>query len=146
MSVHKAVIHAFNCAYIMSWMHLRSLESAEEPRVALGCDSSNSYASFMLSKLHKTMYANTNQFLNIMDGSVSERSSVEVGRLYKSVNSLGYVKIPVKSNNEIFRKLRINKKRLHFGERSFRALFSPSDYLLQASTIPDSFRVSCIDA
>ena len=32
-------------------MHLGSLESAQEARVALGCASSNSYASFVLSKL-----------------------------------------------------------------------------------------------
>ena len=32
-------------------MHLGSLKSTQEARVALGCTSSNSYASFVLSKL-----------------------------------------------------------------------------------------------
>ena len=32
-------------------MHLGSLESTQEARVALGCTSSYSYASFVLSKL-----------------------------------------------------------------------------------------------
>ena len=31
--------------------HLGSLESTEKARIALGCASSNSYASFVLSKL-----------------------------------------------------------------------------------------------
>ena len=51
-------------------MHLGSLESTQEARVALGCASSNSYASFVLSKLpacnHNSIYACTlsmNQFL-----------------------------------------------------------------------------------
>ena len=43
------------------WMHLGSLESTQEARVALDCGSSNSYASFVLSKLptciHNSIYA-----------------------------------------------------------------------------------------
>ena len=49
--VVKELIHAFSCAYIELWMHAGSLESTQEARVALGCASSNSYASFVLSKL-----------------------------------------------------------------------------------------------
>ena len=53
--------HAFSCAYIELWMHLGSLESTQEARVALGCASSNSYASFVLSKvpacIHNSIYA-----------------------------------------------------------------------------------------
>ena len=30
------MIHAFSCAYIELWMHLGSLESTQEARVALG--------------------------------------------------------------------------------------------------------------
>ena len=45
--VIKEFAHAFSCAYIKLWMHLGSLESTQEDRVALG----NSYASFVLSKL-----------------------------------------------------------------------------------------------
>ena len=43
--------NAFSCVYIELWMHLGSLESTQEARVALGCASNNSYASFTLSKL-----------------------------------------------------------------------------------------------
>ena len=35
--------------------HLGSLESTQEARLALGCASSNSYASFVLSKLPKCL-------------------------------------------------------------------------------------------
>ena len=49
--VIKELVHAFSCAYIELWMHLGSLESTQEARVALGYASSNSYASFVLSKL-----------------------------------------------------------------------------------------------
>ena len=49
--VIKEFAHAFSCAYIELWMHLRSLESTQEARVALSCVSSNSYASLLLSKL-----------------------------------------------------------------------------------------------
>ena len=42
-------------------MHLGSLESTQEARVALGCASSYSYASFVLSKvpacIHNSIYA-----------------------------------------------------------------------------------------
>ena len=59
--VIKQFAHAFSCAYIELWMHLRSLESAQEARVALGCAFSYSYASFVLSKLpasiHNSIYA-----------------------------------------------------------------------------------------
>ena len=59
--VIKELVHAFSCAYIELWMHLRSLESTQEVRVTLGCASSNSYASFVLSKLpaciHNSIYA-----------------------------------------------------------------------------------------
>ena len=55
------LVHAFSCAYIELWMHLGSLESTQEARVALGCASNNSYASFVLSKLpaciHNSIYA-----------------------------------------------------------------------------------------
>ena len=35
-SVIKEFVHAFSCAYIELWMHLGSLESTQEARVALG--------------------------------------------------------------------------------------------------------------
>ena len=58
--VIKELVHAFSCAYIELWMHLGSLESTQEARVALGCTSSNSYASFVLAKLpaciHNSIY------------------------------------------------------------------------------------------
>ena len=38
--VIKELAHAFSCAYIELWMHLGSLESTQEARVALGCASS----------------------------------------------------------------------------------------------------------
>ena len=50
-SVIEELAHAFRCAYIELWMHLRSLESTHKARVALGCASSYSYAFFVLSKL-----------------------------------------------------------------------------------------------
>ena len=34
--VIKEFAHAFNCTYIELWMHLGSLESTQEARVALG--------------------------------------------------------------------------------------------------------------
>ena len=34
--VIKEFAHSFNCAYIELWMHLGSLESTQEARVALG--------------------------------------------------------------------------------------------------------------
>ena len=59
--VIKQLVHAFSCTYIELWMHLGSLDSTQEARVALGCASSNSYASLVLSKLpaciHNSMYA-----------------------------------------------------------------------------------------
>ena len=64
--VIKELVHAFSSAYIelwifILWMHLGSLESIQEARVALGCVSSNSYASFVFSKLpkciHNSIYA-----------------------------------------------------------------------------------------
>ena len=61
MHVIKESVHAFSCAYIELWMHLGSLQSTEEARFALGCASSNSYVSFVLSKLpaciHNSIYA-----------------------------------------------------------------------------------------
>ena len=47
--VTEEFAHAFSCAYIELWMHLGSLESTQEARVALGCSSTTSYASFVLS-------------------------------------------------------------------------------------------------
>ena len=35
-SLSLELVHAFSCAYIELWMHLRSLESTQEARVALG--------------------------------------------------------------------------------------------------------------
>ena len=35
--VIKELVHAFSCAYIELWMHLESLESTQEARIALGC-------------------------------------------------------------------------------------------------------------
>ena len=58
-SVIKEFAHAFSCAYIELWMHLRSLESTQKARVALGCATSYSYAFFVFSKLP----ACTNKFL-----------------------------------------------------------------------------------
>ena len=59
--VIKELVHAFSCAYIELWMHLESLGSTQEARVALGYASSNSYASLVLSKLpaciHNSIYA-----------------------------------------------------------------------------------------
>ena len=49
--VIKELVHAFSCASIELWMHLGSLEGTRAARVALGCASSNSYASLVLSKL-----------------------------------------------------------------------------------------------
>jgi len=34
--VIKELVHAFSCAYIELWMHLGSLQSTQEARVALG--------------------------------------------------------------------------------------------------------------
>ena len=36
MLIIKEFAHAFSCAYIELWMHLGSLESTQEARVALG--------------------------------------------------------------------------------------------------------------
>ena len=36
------MVHAFSCAYIDLWMHLRNLESTQEAIVSLSCASSNS--------------------------------------------------------------------------------------------------------
>ena len=54
--VIKEFAHAFSSAHIELWMHLGSLESTQETRVALGCTSSYSYASFVLSKLTTCIY------------------------------------------------------------------------------------------
>ena len=35
--VIKGLVHAFSCAYIELWIHLGSLESTQEARVALSC-------------------------------------------------------------------------------------------------------------
>ena len=49
-------------------MHLGSLESTQEARVALSYASSNSYASLVLSKLpkciHNSIYANKHEPIN----------------------------------------------------------------------------------
>ena len=61
--VIKELVHAFSCACIELWMHLGSLESTQEARVALGCTSSNSYAS----RVHPQIDIRTlsmNQFFN----------------------------------------------------------------------------------
>ena len=50
-AIIKAFAHTISCAYLELWMQLRSLESTQEARVAIGCASSYSYASFVLSKL-----------------------------------------------------------------------------------------------
>ena len=68
-SVIKEFAHAFSCAYIELWMHLRSLESTQKARVALGCASSYSYAFFVLSKLSACIrgytHAKREQILNV---------------------------------------------------------------------------------
>ena len=54
--VIKELVHTFSCAYIELWMHLGSLGSTQEARVALGA-----YASLVLSKLaaciHNSIYS-----------------------------------------------------------------------------------------
>ena len=40
--VIKAFAHTISCAYLELWMQLRSLESTQEARVAIGCASSYS--------------------------------------------------------------------------------------------------------
>ena len=40
--VIKAFAHTISCAYLELWMQLRSLESTQESRVAIGCASSYS--------------------------------------------------------------------------------------------------------
>ena len=80
-----------------------SLESTQEARVSLGCHSRNSYASFVLSKLHNTIHAKQKPSLKYY-GWLSERSSDEVRRLYKSVYSLGCVQLSDKYNDGIFKK------------------------------------------
>ncbi|RMX59791.1 hypothetical protein pdam_00007305 [Pocillopora damicornis] len=49
------------CPIFSLWMHLRSLESTQKARVALGCASSYSYVFFVLSKhpacIHNSIYA-----------------------------------------------------------------------------------------
>ena len=48
----KELADSFSCAYVELRMHLRSLESTQEARVALSNASRNkSYASFVLFKL-----------------------------------------------------------------------------------------------
>ena len=51
-------------------MHLGSLESTQDARIALGCTSSNSYASFVLSKRPACVLdirtLSMNKFLNHM--------------------------------------------------------------------------------
>ena len=60
--VIKELVHALSCAYIELWMHLGSLESTQEAKVALGCTLSHSCASSIVpSKLpaciHNSVYA-----------------------------------------------------------------------------------------
>ena len=43
--IKKELVHAFSCTYIELWMHLESLESTQEARVALGYASSNFYVA-----------------------------------------------------------------------------------------------------
>ena len=61
--VIKEFAHAFRCAYIELWMQLGSLESTQAARVALGSASSNSFASFALSKLSACIHKHE-QILN----------------------------------------------------------------------------------
>ena len=50
--VIKEFVHALSCAYIELWMHLGSLASTQEAKVALGYALSNSCASSIVpSKL-----------------------------------------------------------------------------------------------
>ena len=49
-NVIKQLVHTSACVH-RDMKHLGSLESTQEARVALGYASSNSYASFVLSKL-----------------------------------------------------------------------------------------------
>ena len=51
-NVIKQLLHA-SVMRMLGYKALGSLERAQEARVALGCASNNSYASFMLSKLPK---------------------------------------------------------------------------------------------
>ena len=68
--VIKELVDAFSCSYMELWMHLGSLESTQEARVALGHASSNSYASLVLFKLPACIHngdirtLSMNQFLN----------------------------------------------------------------------------------
>ena len=45
--VIKELVHAFSCAYIELWMHLESLENAQEARVALGYGLEQLLTSFV---------------------------------------------------------------------------------------------------
>jgi len=57
----KELVHAFSCAYIELWMHLGSLRALKKLELLSAIASSNSYASFVLSKLpaciHNLIYA-----------------------------------------------------------------------------------------
>ena len=46
MYVVKELVHAFSWVYIELWIHLGSLESTQEARVALGCASSEQILRF----------------------------------------------------------------------------------------------------
>ena len=68
--VIKELVHAFSCAYIELWMHLGSLESTQEARVALGCASSNSFTllscspNFPRASITRYTYAKHEPILN----------------------------------------------------------------------------------
>ena len=53
--VKKELVHAFSCAYIELWMHLKSLESTQEARVALGYrreEILRFFRSLQISRVH----------------------------------------------------------------------------------------------
>ena len=65
--VIKELVHAFSCAYIELWMHLGSLESTQEARVARGVLLRFSCA-LQTSRVHPQLDIRTlsmNQFLNV---------------------------------------------------------------------------------
>ena len=85
--VIKEFAHTFSCAYIEFWMHLKSLESSQEARVALGCSSSYSYAFFVLSKLpaciHNSIYASE----DVQDCSVEWRQRLGIRHCWHQKNN-----------------------------------------------------------
>ena len=82
-------------------MHLRSLESTQEARVALGCASSNSYASFVLISralsMNRFLY-NLFEFMDLDYISLQVISFVGAVLLVActvSISSFGSVKVCV---------------------------------------------------